>query len=279
MKLASVLVGLMFWIITPSLQASPEVEVDVDFIAYSVDTNTLHMVPLSNLEPELIGDINLSNVDLWEIIRAYHDQVYMIERNDNKLITISLADASVISSVQLDQDVQSTRGFDVSPEGILYGIFNGSELRTVNTDTGSTTLIGDIKILTEINEADFTIIEAMAFAPTGTLYAVGSPISGPSDHLYTLDPLTGILDLIGQLDGVTDIDTLTFGPDGFLYGVDSLAGTLAELYRISPTDVSVINLGAFGLNEVNGLFAIPEPATLSLLALGALALTRRRKKT
>jgi len=82
------------------------------------------------------------------------------------------------------------------------------------------------------------------------------------------------MSLVGAM-GVSDIDSLTFGPDGFLYGADAVLGE-ADLYRIDPATAGVDNLGSMGVITVNGLYAIPEPLTLSLFVVGSVALINRR---
>jgi len=113
----------------------------------------------------------------------------------------------------------------------------------------------------------------IAFASNGTLYAVGN-VNNDSNKLYTLDINSGVMSLVGAM-GVSDIDSLTFGPDGFLYGADAVLGE-ADLYRIDPATAGVDNLGSMGVITVNGLYAIPEPLTLSLFVVGSVALINRR---
>jgi len=77
------------------------------------------------------------------------------------------------------------------------------------------------------------------------------------------------------------VDGLAYNSeDGFLYGTEA---TSANLLRIDPTEtVNVVwESGLYDGEEfrfVDGLAYIPEPATLSLLALGSFVLVRRRKR-
>jgi hypothetical protein len=170
--------------------------------------------------------------------------------------------------VQLDRDVTiRNRGLDVSPDGSMFGVFSGLELRTVDTITGGTTFIANISGTNQI--------ESMAFSTNGTLYAVGSPSPGArSGHLYTINLITGEASLVGIMS--LDIDTLTFASDGYLYGADSLAGTVADLYQIDPLSAAAINLESTGVVELNGLRAIPESEVIPLpgsFILGGLGLS------
>ncbi len=165
------------------------------------------------------------------------------------------------------------RGFDLSPDGILYGIFPSS-LRTIDPATGSSTFVANCCTVG---------FEAIAFSNDGTLYAVGGgPVS-----LYTLSRSTGQLTLIGALEGVVDIDALTFA-GGFLYGADPRSDHDADLFRIDPATTGVLNLAKTGVTGLNRLAAapavVPLPSDFPLFGtglgiLGFLGWRRRRKVT
>ena len=221
--------------------------------------------------PELIGQIGFGS-DLTELIALSPDKLYTIDRASNALATVSTADASVLSTVNLDIDVSThPRGFDISPvDGLLYGVFPGLQLRTINPLTGMTTPVVSINAVG---------IESLAFGPDGTLYATGSQTNyHPATHVYTLDIGTGDLSLLGETG--LDIDVLTYGPDGFLYGADAVAGISADLIRIDPTDGTFASLGSTGVTGFSGIaaLAIPEPHTFVLMTLGLAGVGYRRFK-
>lgn len=229
------------------------------FELYRMDTDALGA-------PDLIGEIAFGT-DLAELITVSDSVLYTIDRGSNSLVAVNTMDAAVLSVVGLDTDVAThPRGFDISPvDGLLYGVFQGRELRTIDPDTGATTLVADI--------SGVVGIESIAFGPDGTLYASGNPsISHPSTHMYTLDTNTGFLNLF-TVTGF-DIDALTFGSDGFLYGTDSLSGVAADLIRIDPGNGSFANLGSTGVTGFNGITAapVPGPSTLVLFGLSLLGL-------
>ena len=215
-----------------------------ELVAYSYDDNCLYRLNTSDMQPSKIGALQISfSTDPWELVRASENSLYVVDRNANILYEISLNDASTISSVPLDQDVFiSARGLDISPEGILYGLLPGMQLRTIDPSTGETTFVANV--------TGATNIEVIAFGLDSTLYAVGNG----SNVLYELDINTGSLSWIANLP-VTDIDTLTFSTDGHLYGVDAKAGMVAALYKIDPHTGTTVNMGSTGIKELNGLVA------------------------
>lgn len=85
---------------------------------------------------------------------------------------------------------------------------------------------------------------------------------------------TGVSSLLSNT-VISDIDDLAFAPDGFLYAADSEATIIADLCRIDPLTGISVNLGSTGVTELNGLLAIPEPATLLLFGLGAVMLNKK----
>jgi hypothetical protein len=67
---------------------------------------------------------------------------------------------------------------------------------------------------------------------------------------------------------VVDVDDLTFGSDGFLYGVDSQAGVLTHLLKIDPATALVEDMGSTGVTEITGLVAIRQSIALSIAQSG-----------
>jgi hypothetical protein len=124
------------------------------------------------------------------------------------------------------------------PDGTLYGI--GSDLHIVNPADGSSAPIGDL-----VYQGAQVIMTAATFSPTGTLYVMES--SNPH-RVFSVDLASAALTYVGTPSAL--IRALEFGSSGTLYGA------FADLFTVSPTDLSTIStVGS-------------TPALLDQLALG-----------
>jgi len=237
--------------------------------------NALYRMELGGSAGTLVGTIDYTGGVIWELDSARAGTAYGIARGPDWVYEISLLTGEVVSTVPLDANIYTNgRGMATAPDGTLYGLFDVWDLRTIDPSTGRTTLVASVTGITGG-------IEAMCFAPDGTLYAAASPDTGASgSHLYTLDVSNGEMSLIGSIgNSYIDIDTMAFASDGYLYGVDTLGYDWTDLYRIDPsTGNKTFVTELYG--GVNGLHfgPIPEPTTLSLVLFGALGLTRMRHR-
>lgn len=232
--------------------------------------NNLYRVSLDTMDATKIGEIPYSGI-LWELAPASPGTAYTVNREDDRLFHINLLDAIILSSVQLDANMWiNRRGLATSPNGTLFGIFSGWQLRTINPATGQTTFVAN---LSGISGG----VESIAFASDGTLYGAASPSGNPyGSHLYIVDTISGQLSLIDRIgESYIDIDTLAYTSDSYLYGVDTLGIADTDLYRINTWNGIRTNLGILP-GGVNGL--LPEPATLCLLAVGGLAIMGGRHR-
>jgi outer membrane protein assembly factor BamB len=114
-------------------------------------------------------------------------------------------------------------------------------------------------------------IEALAFGPGGTLYALGK-LDG---NLYTIDPTTGSMMLIGNVGISIGSPTggLGFSPDGTLFAtLDDKLYTLSTLTG-AATAVGISDPSmSTGFSSISGLAfgpsAVPEPSSLVMIGIG-----------
>ncbi len=218
-----------------------------DLYALSARDHTLHglrldgaitrSTPIGRIAP--VGD----RADLAMLTSAGDGLAFTIDRRANVLHTLRLTDAAVVASVRLDMDVWVTRrGLARAPDGRLFALLPGMELRTIDPATGATAIIGPI--------SGATMIEALAFSPDGELFALGGAGTKFSNALYRVDTLTAEATHLADLH-VPDADALAY-LDGSLYAADS-DGSDAQLWRIDPATGTLVSLGPTGIATLNGL--------------------------
>lgn len=123
--------------------------------------------------------------------------------------------------------------------------------------------------------------EDLAFDAHGNLYVTDNE----DDELYQVDPLTAaIIDVIddderGGFGGSVKFEGLAWDfLNDRLIATDDKQELLAHLTLRDGENFGFADTSSLGLTDVEGIAFIPEPVSLSLLALGALALLRRRSR-
>ena len=166
---------------------------------------------------------------------------------------------------------------------VLYGIRSRTDgagsagyLYTIDTTTGAATFIGD----TGTGNAG-----GLAFAPDGTLYLTGgtTPTVPPTGNdptgpfaLYTLNPLTGAV--ISSVSLTQFHDGLGISPSGTLFATS--VGADMSVFTINPSTGLETSIGSTTpwLASDLDFTTVPEPTAMTLLALGGLAVMRRKRR-
>jgi MYXO-CTERM domain-containing protein len=190
--------------------------------------------------------------------------IYAPDSDTNQLLELdpSTGDGTVIGGFGTVTFMESL-AFDATT-GTLYGLTMDDILYQIDTGTGNATLIGTV---------GFGSIFAIGFDLSGTLYGVAFD----SSELITIDTGSGAGTAVASttLQGVTDLAARP--EDGVMYAVDTYSDAV---YTMNLTTGEHTLVGAYnsGVDFMVGLAfsPIPEPAALSLLALGGLLLARRR---
>ena len=155
---------------------------------------------------------------------------------------------------------------DFSPDGILYAS-TGPSLYIVNPEDGAASLVGGF---------GGYFVEGMSFDDAGDLWGTADPTGfAGADTLVRIDLGTAAVTEIGRIVPSNDsLDGFDILDDGAFITVSGVTKTLMS---IDPATGSPSVIGTLDIEGVLALQEVPEPATLSVLALGGLALVRRKR--
>ncbi len=167
------------------------------------------------------------------------------------IVTLDKSTGTAVPIATMTLDV---RGMAIDANGLIHLVVDGSPdvLWTFDPATLALTMIGGIHFLG---------IQALAFAPNGTLYAwdVGGG-SGKGDGLLTIHPGTGagtdVNPGVGSDASVANIQFLSVRSDGTIFGGCN------ELYTIDATAGTTTLIGSGGYADLRGGdFSGPCPAS------------------
>ena len=152
------------------------------------------------------------------------------------------------------------------PDGNLYVSSPGAD--------GVMRFDGQTGTFMDVFVSSFDTPDSLLFGPDGNLYVAGT--DDGSQRVFHFDGQTGqSLGAFTSGGGLDEPNDMTFGPDNNLY---VCGGFNDAVLRFNGQTGVFIDIFADGgaMDAPQGLAFVPEPATLGMLALGGLALLRRR---
>jgi hypothetical protein len=245
---------------------------DVTGNVYSVNKTNAALTQVGSTGLTGAGSLGLSPSNaLYTITTGTASSLFAIDPNNNYSSTFIGA---------LNQGFVSEGSMAFSPTGTAYATNGESagalELFTINLVTGAATVVGTIAGTHDIN--------GMAWRSDGTLAGIDDDtnslvtINPTTASLAVVAPLTPTLGAIGDLtvvDGIAYFATAGLTPSGSgsneLWTVNLFTGTDSLVGSFAPT---IPDAGISGLSPAP---TVPEPASLCLLSLAGLMVSRRRR--
>jgi hypothetical protein len=166
-------------------------------------------------------------------------------------------------------------GIAFSPSGTAYAVNGGvtvPALLSLNLSTGAASVVGSF--------ADRHDFAGLGWRSDGLLIGLDST----DNALLTIDPVTVAVTTIGPVgDTVGTVGGMALGETGGFFvtaGPGAIRPGSNSLYSFDPFTGAQFLIADYGNQFVgrglSGLTFVPEPATLTLLCIGGMALLRRR---
>ncbi len=196
--------------------------------------------------------------------------VYLTSSGNDSLYTVDLLTGNATLVGAYGDSAIVMHGLEyVGATNTLYGMssHNGG-LYTINQGTGVATLVGTTG-LTSFHNLGYN-------SSTGVMYMTNSS----TDSSYIIDLATANVTFLSGLGDPTNPNGMAFNNDnGNLYMIDN---NTDDLYTINMGSGIATSIGDMGSGNLLGLAyvadPIPEPATMAILGLGAIATLRRRRQ-
>ena len=202
------------------------------------------------------------------------------------MVTPNVVDVVARIGITVDYAGDSITGLSFDPvSGALYGLFNdvaavetADQLVVVDPATGAVSAVGPMAGLGEVVESG----QDLQFDGLGNLYVTDNR----DDKLYRVDLTTAdIVEVVDnrEKDGITSgsisVDALAWDDlNDVMLAADASGQQFFHLTLMNGSNVVIGSLTGEGICEVEGMDFIPEPVALGMLAIGAVALLRRRRR-
>lgn len=245
-------------------------------IGYTVMSNGNDHLYQIDFSTGVATDLGLLNFgDAEGVAFGPGGQLYGIGGSVSEFWNITSAPGSLIGATGPRNGTDAGMDFY---NGVMYNIQGSggsSSLYTIDIATGASTLVGGSQLFGD----------NIAIGANGTAYVSDWIFS---DSLYTIDLTTGAMNLVGGL-GLGNVNLqagsdfslagilYNLTSDGRMFTIDTATGAATFAFQVQ--DVLGNNLAGFEGLAIGNADAVPEPATMALMGLGALAAFRRRKKS
>ncbi len=198
----------------------------------------------------LLGMVGIST-SAWAAPLAYS-----IHEFTQNLVTIDLSNGGItVIGATGGGDID---GLALSSSGVLYGSDNNNDtLVVLDRSTGAIT--SSVALSVGISDS------GLAFDSAGTLYLADDSASDPSgevQNLFTVDPVTGNMTLVGVGDG--DVTGIAFNSSGTLLGIEPETDTLVTFNLGNGATTAIGSLG-FDADDEQGLTFVPSSSLLYMV--------------
>jgi hypothetical protein len=185
-------------------------------------------------------------------------------QSPNGLINQYLSDGTFVKAFG---STAANAGLAVGPDGSVYAVDNrtGTSLNRYDPSSGS--------LLTSFGKAYGA--GPIAVGPDGKVYTASIYDSGQPNYMINEYAADGTL--IKTFGSIISDGGLTVGSDGSIYSVNGIG--VSGINKYSSSGIFMFSFGqAYSAGHIAATASIPEPSSFSLLALGVVVVTLRRRR-
>jgi hypothetical protein len=250
---------------------------------YEIDMDTGDYVLLGYLDrgPGAVNDIGINSM-----ATGPDGTIYVNYKLNESAVLAEVDVAAATLSNAWDMGIPAARAMAIDEAGSVYTI--NRDITTENFFYASDLATQMVTPLPSLTPADPNMggrigVQGLAFDPDGVLHGwelsgIDATYGGEGLGLTIVDQWMGVVaDINPSIDGglpieLTGLQTIEFTADGQLYGA-----ARDGFYRINASTGALIPINtAEDYPDFRGLAYVPEPMTISVMVLGAVALLKRR---